>query len=52
MQYLPKLIINHDVVPIVDIGKSVKYLGRHFNYAMDNQIHMSEALDLLSDLQT
>ena len=49
-QYLPKLIINHDVVPTVDIGKSFKYLGRRFNYAMDNQIHMSEALDLLQDL--
>ena len=48
-QYLPNLIINHEVVPTIDIGKSFRYLGRHFNYAMDNQIHMSEVLDLLKD---
>ena len=48
-QYLPNLIINHKVVPTIDIGKSFRYLGRHFNYAMDNQIHMSEVLDLLKD---
>ena len=50
IQYLPKLIINHDTVPTVDIGKSFKYLGRHFNYTMDNQVNMTEALVLLSDL--
>ena len=49
-QYLPKLIINQEVVPTVDIGKSFRYLGRHFNYAMDKKIHMSKALDLLQDL--
>ena len=48
--YLPRLIINHETVPTVDIGKSFRYLGRHFNYTMDNQVHMSEALELLSDL--
>ena len=47
IQYLLKLIINHEVVPTSDIGKSFRYLGRHFNYTMDNQIHMSEVLDLL-----
>ena len=46
-QYLPKLIINYEVVPTIDIGKSFRYLGRHFNYNMDNQIHMSEVLNLL-----
>ena len=49
-QYLPKLIIKYEVVPTIDIGKSFRYLGRHFNYAKDNQIHMSEILDLLQDL--
>ena len=47
---LPKLIIKYETVSTVDIGKSSKYLGRHFNYTMDNQVHMSEALQLLSDL--
>ena len=49
-QYLPNLIINHEVVSTIDIGKSFRYLGRHFNCAMDNQIHMFEVLDLLKDL--
>ena len=48
--YLPKLLINHEVVPTINIGKSFRYLGRHFNFAMDIQIHMSEVLDLLLDL--
>ena len=49
-QYLPKRIINHEIVPTIDIGKSFRYLGRHFNYAMDNQIYMSEVLNLLLGL--
>ena len=49
-QYLPNLTINHEVVPFIDIGISFRYRGRHFNYAIDNQIHMSEVLDLLQDL--
>ena len=49
-QYLPKLTINHETVPTVDIGESFRYLGRHFNYTMDNQIHMSEALEFLNAL--
>ena len=46
----PKLIVNQQLVPPIETGKSFKYLGRYFNYAMDNQNHMSEVLDLLNDL--
>ena len=49
-QYLPKLIISHDVVLTVDIGMSVIYHGGHVNCDIDNKIQMSEALDLLQDL--
>ena len=49
-QYIPKFIINHELVHTIDIGKFFRYLGRHFNYAMDNRIHISEVLDLLQDL--
>ena len=49
-QYLPKLIINREIFPTIDIGKSFRYLGKHFNYAMNKQIHMSVVLDLLLDL--
>ena len=49
-KYLPKLLINQSVVPTVDIGKSLRDLGRYFNYSMDNIDHKSEVLGLVSDL--
>ena len=50
MQYLPKLFINQVTVPTVNIGKSFKYLGRFFNFSMDNFDHLSEVLQLVTDL--
>ena len=50
IQYLPKLLINQAVVPTVEMGKSFKYLGRYFNFSMDNVDHMSEVLGLINDL--
>ena len=50
VQYLPKLIVNHDLIPTVEIGKSFKYLGRYFNFSMDNHNHLSEVLDLVSTM--
>ena len=49
-QYLPKLILNNDFIPTVEIGKSFKYLGRYFNFSMDSQNHFSEILDLVTNL--
>ena len=49
-QYLLKLTINHEIVQTADIGKSFRYLGRHFSYTMDNQTHMSDALEIFNDL--
>ena len=49
MQYLPKLFINRVIVPTVDIGKSVKYLGRFFNFSMDTFDHLSKVLQLVND---
>ena len=50
VQYLPQLILNHDLIPTVEIGKSFKYLGRYFNFSMDNNNHLSEVLDLVTTL--
>ena len=50
VQYLPKLILNHDLIPTVDSGKTFKYLGRYFNFSMDNHNHLSEVLDLVTTL--
>ena len=50
VQYLLKLVLHHDLVPTVDIGKSFKYTGRHFNFTMDNHILISEVIDIFSGL--
>ena len=52
IQCLPKLILNHGLIPTVDIGKSFKCFGRYFNFPMDNHNHMSEGLDLISSLMS
>ena len=49
-QYLPKLIINNSVVPTVAKDMSFKYLGRYFNFTMDNSDHMSTLLNSINDL--
>ena len=43
-------MLNQCLVPTVDIGKSFKYLGRHFNFTMDNHNHMSEVIDIFAGL--
>ena len=40
-QYLPKLFLNNELVPQVKLEESFTYLGRHFNYAMDDAEHKS-----------
>ena len=50
VQYLPKLILNHDVLPTIAKGDSFKYLSRHFNFSIANHDHMSEVLDPFSSL--
>ena len=50
LQFLPKLIINRDLVPTVKIGDSFKYLGRYFSFNMDNVEHKSILLDTINDL--
>ena len=49
-QYLPKLLINQTKVPTVENGKSFKYLGRIFNFSMNNMEHKSEVLELVTNL--
>ena len=50
IQYLPKLFLNQVTVPTVEIGKSFKFLGRFFNFPMDNIDQLSEVLQLITDL--
>ena len=51
-QYLPKLMLNHNLVPTVQICKSLRYIGRSFNFSIDTHNYISEILDLVTDLMT
>ena len=50
VQFLPKLTLNNSLVPTVESSKSFKYLGRYFNFNMDNNDHMSTLLSTIKDL--
>ena len=50
VHFLPKLIINHDLVPTVSIGSSFNYLGRYFSFSMDNVEHISILLETINNL--
>ena len=51
-QYLPKLLINQTKVPTVKNGKSFRYLGRIFNFSMNNMDHKSQVLELVTNLMS
>ena len=50
VQYLSKIILNHDLLPAIAKIDSFKYLGRLFNFSMENHDHMSEILSPFSSL--
>ena len=50
VQFLPKLTLNNSLVPSIEIIKSFKYLGRYFNFNMDNNDHMSNLLSIIKGL--
>ena len=57
LQFQPKLFINTELLPVVNSGESFRYLGRYFNFEMDNEnhkvhlksslLHMMNLIDLL-----
>ena len=51
-QYLPKLLINQTNDPTVENGKSFKYLGRIYNFSMNNIDNKSEVLELVTNLMS
>ena len=50
MHFQPKLFINKEIVPPVHKGGSFRYLGRHFNFEMNNDEHMSSLTSSFSDM--
>ena len=45
MQTHPKLFVNNEQIPALKNNESFKYLGRYFNFEMDNEEHKKELLD-------
>ncbi|CAB4011668.1 Hypothetical predicted protein, partial [Paramuricea clavata] len=50
IQYLPKLLINKQLVPKINIGKAFQYLGRYFSFNMSDEHHKSELISLVEEL--
>ncbi|CAB3999328.1 Hypothetical predicted protein, partial [Paramuricea clavata] len=51
-QYLPKLLINKDLIPTIKTGESFEYLGRHFDFNMTNEKHKSKVISLFDELMS
>ena len=52
VQYLPKLLINNQLIPTIAIGNSFQYLGRYFDFHMSNENHKTEIITQINDLMT
>ena len=52
IQFQPKLIIEGNLIPAVKNGDSFRYLGRHFDFNMSNNIHKSELSEITSAILT
>ena len=49
-QCKPKLYINNELIPAIEINESFKYLGRHFDYSMSNQEHKDNLCDTVDEV--
>ena len=50
IQYLPKLLVNTELVPCVRLGDSFRYLGRYFDFDMSNIVHKQELSQMVGDI--
>ena len=50
VQYLPKLLINNQVIPKINIGEAFQNLGRYFSFNMSPEQQKSELTSLVEDL--
>ena len=39
MNFQPNLFVNKELVPSINSGESFRYLGRYFNFEMDDEDH-------------
>lgn len=49
IQFLPKLLINNNLIPTIQPGKSFQYLGRYFDFKMSDEDHKSELKTLVDE---
>jgi len=49
-QYLPKVFVNNERVPSTKMGGSFTYLGKHFNYSMNDELHKSNIIETITSL--
>ena len=49
-QFMPKLFVNNELIPTLEIGKSFKYLGRYYNYDMNEEEHRKNTLETACEL--
>ena len=50
LQFQPKLFKNTELLPVVNSGESFRYLGRYFNFEMDNDNHKVHLKSSLLDM--
>ena len=50
IQYLPKLLVNSELVPCVRLEDSFRYLARYFDFDMSNIVHKLELPQMLGDI--
>ena len=51
-QYKPKLLINTELVPCVEIGDSFRYVGRYFDFGTSNAVHKPELFQTVTDIMS
>jgi hypothetical protein len=52
IQYLPKLLINNELIPATKIGESFRYLGKYFDFSMSEKEHKQELITLMDDIMS
>ncbi|CAB3977163.1 Hypothetical predicted protein [Paramuricea clavata] len=50
IQYQPKLFVNNQLIPCIELGESFRYLGCCFDFNMSDERHKSELCDLFTDI--
>ena len=50
VQFKPKLFINGEVIKTIEFGESFEYLGRWFNFEMNNKKHKEELTEIATQI--